>query len=97
MDSPESKMRLPDRILVLSTMDGKKPKDSIGQIDPRLFTGDNKLHAVMDLQTSLWHFKYEMGAIPGALAGQFTSFDILKKHADFYFNKRNILISEVID
>lgn len=96
-NSPESKMRSPDRILVLSVMEGKKPLNTLGTQDPRLFSGENKLHALMDTQTCLWRFKYDMGIVPPPLQGQFTSFDALKKHADIYYQKRNILITEVID
>jgi hypothetical protein len=97
MDSPESKMRNSDRVLVLSVMEGKKPLSTIGVADPRLFTGENKLHGVMDTQTSLWYLKYDMGVIPPPLQGRFTSFAALKKHADAYFFHRNMEIKEVID
>ncbi len=95
--SPESKMRTPDRILVLSVMDNKKPKNSIGNTDPRLFTGENKLHAVIDQQTTLWHFKYDMGGIPEVLKCNFTSFKKLLEHAREYYATRNIEIKEVKD
>lgn len=95
--SPESKMRTPDRVLVLSIVDGKKALDSIGNSDKRLFTGENKLHGVMDQQTTLWKLKYDMGAVPEALKGEFTSFKALRAHATEYFNRRNIDIKEVQD
>lgn len=95
--SPESKMRSPDRILVLSVMEGKKPQSTTGAADPRLFTGENKLHAVMDQQTTLWHLKYDMGIVPQPLKCQFTSFRSLREYAELYYNKRNIEIKEVID
>ena len=97
MISPESKMRSPDRILVLKTIDDKKPLSSKGIVDPRLFTGENKLHAIMDIQTSLWRFKYDQGIVPPPLKCQFTSFTALKKHAEDYFRTRNIEIIEVKD
>lgn len=97
MISPESKMRSPDRILVLSVMEGKKPLNTLGTQDPRLFNGENKLHAIADPQYGLWRFKYDMGIVPPPLQGSFTSFVALKKHADDYYAKRNILITEVID
>jgi hypothetical protein len=96
MISPESKMRSSDRILVLSVMDGKKPANTLGVNDPRLFTGENKLHAVMDQQSMLWKFKYEMGNIPEPLRCSFTSFSKLLEHAKSYFTKRNIEIKEVL-
>ena len=93
--SPESKMHTPDRVLVLSVMEGKKPLNTVGTSDPRLFTGENKLHAVMDQQSSLWYLKYDMGVVPPPLQGRFTSFDALFKHAVGYFFHRNMEIKEV--
>lgn len=95
--SPESKMRSPDRVLVLKVIDDKKPLSSKGLVDPRLFSGENKLHAVMDQQTSLWHFKYDQGIVPPPLKCQFTSFKALRSHAEAYFRLRNIEIVEVKD
>lgn len=96
-DSLESKMRSPDRELVLSHVEGKDPKGSTGLVDPNLFTGTNKLHAKMDPQTSFWYFQYEKGILPEPLKQKFTSFKVLKKHAEEYFAKRNIVIKEVKD
>lgn len=92
-----AKMRSTDRVLVLSVMDGKKPLDSIGNSDKRLFTGENKLHAIVDTQSMLWKLKYDMGAVPQLLQGVFTSFAALKKHAEGYYKLRNIEIKEVKD
>lgn len=90
-------MRSPDRILVLKTIDGEKPLSSKGLVDPRLFTGENKLHAVMDMQTTLWHLKYDQGIVPPPLKCQFTSFKMLRQHATEYFRSRNIEIVEIKD
>lgn len=90
-------MRSPDRVLVLKTIDDKKPLSSKGLVDIRLFTGENKLHAIMDQQTSLWSFKYDQGIVPVPLKCHFTSFKALKSHADNYFRTRNIEIVEVKD
>lgn len=95
--SPESKMKSPDRILVLKVMDGKKPISTTGAADPRLFTGENKLHAIMDEQSCLWRMKYDMGIVPESLKGTFTGFKALKKFAEQYYHKRNIEIVEVKD
>lgn len=95
--SPESKMKSPDRILVLKVMEGKKPISTTGAADPRLFSGENKLHAVMDQQTCLWRLKYDMGIVPESLKGTFTGFNALKKFAIEYYAKRNIEITEVKD
>lgn len=99
-ESPESKMRTPDRVFKLELIDGTKPLNSIGEVDTRLFKdGDsaNRLHSVMDLQTSLWSLKYDKGTVPPALHGMFTSFNKSKEHAENYFRKRNIQIVQVFD
>lgn len=98
--SPESKMRSSDRVFILEVIDGKKPMDSLGLVDPRLFKkgeDGNKLHALSDIQTGLWSMKYEKGGVPTALQGLYTSFKDLKKHAEDYFFKRNIRVVEVKD
>lgn len=95
--SAQTKMRSPDRILVLEPIDGKQ--HPTGLVDKSLFKaeGGNKLHAVMDPESCLWSFKYEMGAVPPALKGNWTGFKALKKYADNYYNGRNIRITEVKD
>lgn len=95
--SPESKMSSPDRILVLKVKEGMKVLSTTGAADPRLFTGENKLHAVMDTGTCLWRMKYDMGIVPEPLKGTFTGFKQLRKFAEQYFDKRNIEIVEVRD
>lgn len=97
MISPQSVTHAADRVLKLELIDDKKPLNSIGVTDPRLFKqGDdaNKLHAVMDGETCLWTFRYEKGAIPAALKGSYTGFKALKKFAEAYFLQRNIRITE---
>ena len=91
-----NKMASTDRIMVLEVIDGKKPISNIGLVDPRLFTGENKLHAVKDPQTNLWNFKYEYGVLPPQLKGQYTGFNQLKKVCEDYFEKRNMRLKEVI-
>lgn len=98
MISAESKMTTTDRVLKLEIIDGKKPTNSTGVIDPRLFKeGDdtNRLVAVMDPESCLWTLRYEKGAIPSALRGSFTGFSAVKKFADQYFFHRNIKVTEV--
>jgi hypothetical protein len=92
-----NKERSYDRILVLKQIEGQKVKGSTGLTDPRLFTGENKLHAIRNHQTCLWYFKYEMGLLPEPLKTQFTSFGKLLQHAKTYFSKRGLEIVEVID
>lgn len=92
-----TKNKATDRILVLKPIDDKAPKNIYGNIDPGLFTGKNKLHAIVDPETMFWHLKYEMGGLPEGLKQKFTSFSMLKKYADQYYSKRNLQITEVID
>lgn len=94
--SPESRMKSPDRVLVLKVKDGMKPMSTTGAADPRLFTGENKLHAILDEQLGLWRMKYDMGVVPEPLKGSFTNFQALKKFAEAYYDKRNIEIVEVL-
>jgi hypothetical protein len=85
----------PDRILGLKVIDGKKPLDSKGLVDSRLFTGDNHLHAIQD--SGLWHLKYEQGNLPPALHGQrWTSFPRLLTAVQKYFRERNIEVNEIV-
>jgi hypothetical protein len=93
--SPESKMSSPDRVLVLKPIEGKKPLNNSGVADPKIFTGENKLHAIMDPLTCLWRLKYDNGVIPEGLKGNFTNFTALKKFAEAFYIKRNIEIVEV--
>jgi hypothetical protein len=93
----ELKMRKDTRTLVLQQIPGQKTLSSTGLADPRLFTGENKLLAIRDMQTSLWGFKYLMGGLPEPLKQQFTSFHKLYAHGRDYFKKRGIEIVEVLD
>lgn len=95
--SKESVSRSTDRILVMEIIDGKAPKSSTGNVDTRIFTGENRLHAVRDPETCFWYFKYDKGGVPEALKCKFTSFKDLRKLAETYFKSRNIKITEVID
>lgn len=94
-----TKMNSNDRIFALEQIDDKAPISSTGMVDKRLFTGDNKLHALRDeTSTNLWYFQYEKGDLPKALKEvRFTKFDQAKKHLEAYFTSRNIKIKEVID
>lgn len=96
MISPETTPSTSNRYLALELIDGEKPKDSTGMVDPRLFKdGGNKLVASMNTESCLWTMRYEKGAIPPALQGSFTGFGALKKHADAYFFQRNLKVTEV--
>jgi len=89
--------RLDTRTLVLVRIDDKAPISSTGLIDNRLFTGESKLYAIKDPQTSMWNFKYDNGALPVELRQRFTGFQRLYKYAENYFAKRNVRIKEVLD
>lgn len=93
--SPEAVMRSPDRVLIMNVKD-PKVKDT-GLMDPRLATGENRLHVIKEEQTGFWYFKYEHGGLPEPLKCKFTGFKQALKHAEDYYNKRNIAITEVID
>jgi hypothetical protein len=93
----DSKMRKTDRILVIKAKEGMKPLGNTGLADPRLFKGDNVLHAVMDEATCMWYMKYDKGVVPSVLKGKYTNFEKLFNDAKNYFEKRNLEIVEVKD
>jgi hypothetical protein len=92
----KNKMNSDDRVLVLRTMEGKKATDSAGKIDPRLFTGENRLHAIFDPRTGMWNMRYETGGLPGALQEKFLEFSQLEEAARKYFKTRNVEVVDVI-
>jgi hypothetical protein len=93
----QAKMRSYDRVILLKPMEGKEVISSTGKVDPRLFSGGNKLHAVYNVHTGLWELKVENGSIAGGLQGQFSEFESLMIHVTSYFNRRNIEVVGVID
>lgn len=95
---PETNLKSSDRILELLPMEGKSPTDYRGQVDSRLFTGEQKLHVKMDPTTTLWYFQWDTnGVIPGGLQGRFTGFKSALRHAEDYFAKRNVRVVKVIE
>lgn len=96
-EQKRDKIRSTDRVAVLEVMDGEKPLSSMGLTDPRLFTGENRLHIVKDTQRNIWAFKYEQGGVPEPLKQKFTDFGRALKHAQDYYKTRNIKIVDVID
>jgi len=91
------KMHSADRVIVLEPIEGKATLSATGLTDNRLFTGENRLHAIMDPQTCIWTMKYDEGGLPAGLKGQqFTSFGKLLNYAREYYKRRNIEIKEVI-
>lgn len=98
VEIPETNIRSSTRILMLAPVEGKSVKNNIGLVDNRMFTGKQNLVVKMDPQTNLWSFMYtNKGLLPGALEGQFTSFSKAYEHAEGYFKRRNIQITEVKD
>lgn len=91
------KMHSNNRELKLSVIEGADPLNSKNSIDKRLFTGDNKLYAILNPQTALWNLQYDKGGVPGPLQGTWTTFQMAFKEAKAYFNKRNVEITEIID
>lgn len=89
--------RTNDRVIVLKQKEGEKALNSIGMVDKRLFTGDNKLHAILNPETSLWSLRFEKGLLPGGLDQRFTSFSKALVAVREYYAKRNIEVSNVIE
>lgn len=92
-----TKNKTTDRIIVLKAGEGEKALNTSGAPDPRLFTGENKLHAVVDIQTMMWSLRYDSGILPQPLKQQFTSYKELMKFVTEYYKRRNIVIDKVID
>jgi hypothetical protein len=87
-----------DRILVLKPIEGTKgPLDTNGKVDPRLFTGDNQLHAKMDTEYGHWYVSYEKGLPAASLQQRWTSFPRMLQHLTEYYKQRNCYIAEIID
>lgn len=95
---PIVNIRSTDRVLELAPMEGETALSYSGAPDKRLFTGEQKLHLKMDPQSCLWYFQWEQnGIIPGGLKGRFTGFRAGLKHAEDYFKKRNVRITQIRD
>lgn len=92
-----TKMRNTDRVIVLEKMEGKDTLNTKGLVDNRLFTGENKLHAVMNPENCQWSLRYDSGILPRSLSGNWTSFSKLREFVEGYFNKRNINVKEILD
>lgn len=92
-----AKMRSYDRVILLKPIEGKDTLSSTGKVDPRLFNGGNKLHAIYDVTSGLWGLKVENGSIAGGLQGQFSEFEMLLNHVTSYFGRRNIEVMGVQD
>lgn len=91
-----TRVRSNDRIVVLKPIDGK-PLNSAGLLEPRLFTGENRLHIKKAEQGSLWSLSYDFGVVPPSFKQRFTSYEQAYKFVENYFRRRNIEITKVID
>lgn len=85
-----------DRIITLKPMEGKTVVSTSGKVDQRLFSGENRLHAIRDAEYGLWTLQLEHGSLGQALNQRWTSFPKLYEAAKQYFGRRNVEITEVI-
>lgn len=92
-----SQNKTTDRTIVLKAMEGKSPLDGSLNMDHRLITGGNELHAIMNTQNCMWNLKYKHGVLPQQFQQTFTSFSRLLKFVKEYYGKRNIEVDKVID
>ena len=97
MERNRDNIRKTDVILILAPVEGKTARNTAGLIDQRIFTGESKLHAVMDPQSCLWYMRYDSGILPPPLRQRFTSFGRLLDFAKGYFQRRDIKIVEIKD
>lgn len=86
-----------DRILVLEKIEGQTTKNSAGVTDNRLFTGDNKFHAIKDPVTNFWKLQMDKGLLSESLKQQWTTFGKLEKYLSEYLKRRGIIVKEIID
>ena len=93
-NTPDEKNNTPNREIVLRCIEGKKPLNGIGLVDPRLFKGGNKLNAIMG-EDGLWFCRYNDGNVPETLKVKFTTISKLLTHVKAYYENRNIEIVEV--
>lgn len=93
----DDKYHSDDRTFVFKPIDGKKPLSATGIVDPKIFTGENKLIAHKEEETGLWILRYADGMVPPVFKQRFTSMNAALKFARGYFTKRNFEITEVKD
>lgn len=85
-----------DIVLKLKVIDGEKPLSSLGMVDKRLFTGDNKLHLKYNHQTHLYYYELDSGVLPQPLKQNFTSMQFAIEFAKDYYARRNVEVYEII-
>lgn len=83
-----------DKILTLAQRANVKATN--GLIDRRLFSGGNRLHAILE-NNGLWSLRYDFGIVPEPLKQKFTSFSTALKTVKYYFDSRNIDVKEIIE
>lgn len=94
----KNKMHSDKRVFKLKLKEGVSAKTSAGgQVDNRLFKGDNYLFAKKEPITGLWKCSYEKGSVQEPLKQSFTSFNELKRYVTDFFNKRNVVVEDVED
>lgn len=86
-----------DRILILKPQEGANTLNSKGMVDNRLFTGENKLHAIRNSETAFWSLKYDNGLVPEPLRQSFTTYQKMYDFVKGYFARRNIDIVDVVN
>ena len=86
-----------DRVIVLAPKAGKTAKSVSGQVDNRLFTGENRLHGLRDPQSGLWSLRYDHGITQQPLQQRFTTWQKTYDFVKSYFDRRDIEIKEIID
>lgn len=91
------KMISNDRVFVLKLIEGTKPLSTTGTPDKRLFTGENRLHAIRDPQTSFWSVRYDSGIVPKPLEQSFTTFQKCRDFVTAYFKRRNIDVTDIVE
>lgn len=93
----KAKMLSDDRVFSLRPKEGLKPVSQTGAaVDKRLFTGDNNLHAVRDIRKGVWFLRYDNGATPEGLKGEWSEFNMLTGFVTAYFDKRNIEVTSIL-
>lgn len=93
----KSKMNSDKRFITLQPMKDKQPLTMLGNVDSRLFTGENQLLAVYDDRDGMWYLRYTVGATPHGLQQRFTLFSNLVDFVREYYKTRNIEIVGVTD
>lgn len=93
----KSKMHSDTRVFVLKPMEGRSPLTSSGAVDKRLFSGENNLVAVRDIDKGMWVLRYLKSSLPAGLDVQFTEFNQLVAFVKQYFLKRNVEVTDILE